>query len=105
MFSVEHAVYTAGLNPDWITDGNGLKSWPVNHYQNEGSRSSDWIISGVIKQHRKLATYVNSLIEAGFHIARLDEWGPTPEQVRESPELAEERERPLLLLVKAIQKR
>ena len=105
VFSVEHAIYTAGLNPDWFPDRNGLKSWPVNHYLAEGKRSTDWIITGVLKQHRKIATYVNGLIEAGFILARLDEWGPTTGQVSEFPELLEERERPMLLLAKAIKKR
>lgn len=48
-----------------------------------------------------MGTLLNLLIDAGFSIARVEEWGPTDEQIVEHPELAEERERPMLLLVSA----
>jgi hypothetical protein len=52
----------ASLHPDWITDGKGRKSWPVDHYQVEGPRSTNWLSDGVIKQHRTLGTLLNLLI-------------------------------------------
>jgi hypothetical protein len=47
------------------------------------------------------ATYVNLLLRAGFAIAHLDEWGPSPEQIASHPEWANERQRPPFLLVAA----
>jgi hypothetical protein len=41
------------------------------------------------------------LASTAFTIAHLDEWGPTDEQMAARPELAEERERPMMLLVSA----
>ena len=41
------------------------------------------------------------LVDAGFNIARLVEWGPTEEQIAAQPNLAENRERPPFLLVAA----
>jgi hypothetical protein len=55
----------------------------------------------VIKQHRTIGTLLNLLISTGFAIAHVEEWGPTDEQVAACPELAEERERPMMLLVSA----
>jgi hypothetical protein len=55
----------------------------------------------VHKQHRTLATTVNTLIDAGFTIDRLDEWSPTPAQLAADPTLAEEVDRPMFLLAAA----
>jgi SAM-dependent methyltransferase len=100
VFSVEHPIYTAPGEPRWM-DTAGRKIWPVDGYLQEGPRSTDWLTKGVIKQHRMLATYVNVLLECGFTIARVEEWGPTEEQIAAKPSLAEERRRPPFLLVAA----
>lgn len=101
VFSAEHPIYTAALQQGWFVDNDGQKSWPVNHYQQEGERISNWFADGVKKQHRKLATWLNALIAAGFVIEHVDEWGPSAEQVAENPGLAEEKERPMLFLLSA----
>jgi hypothetical protein len=53
----------------------------------------------VIKQHRTVGTLLNSLIDAGFSIRRVNEWGPSDAEVAAQPALAEERERPMMMLV------
>lgn len=55
----------------------------------------------MIKYHRTLGTYLNALVAAGFQIRRVEEWGPTAAQIAANPALAEEAERPMLLLVSA----
>jgi hypothetical protein len=55
----------------------------------------------VLKHHRTLATTLNTLIGTGFELRRLEEFAPTPEQIAEIPELAEELERPMMMLVSA----
>lgn len=102
LFSAEHPIYTAPLNQSWTVDAKGLKSWPVNNYQMEGERASDWIVPGVIKQHRTLGTVLNPLVASGFNITHVEEWGPSAEQAAAAPELAEERERPMLVLIRAM---
>ncbi|MNH35182.1 hypothetical protein D3C79_958460 [compost metagenome] len=57
----------------------------------------------MIKYHRTLGTHLNALIAAGFAIRHVEDWGPTAEQIAANPALAEEAERPMLLLV-AVQK-
>jgi SAM-dependent methyltransferase len=101
VFSAEHPIFTAPAVPGWVTRADGGKAWPVDHYLNEGPRSTDWLAKGVVKQHRTVATYLNLLIEAGFTITRVVEWGPGPEQIAAHPEWADEVERPPFLLVAA----
>jgi hypothetical protein len=98
--SVEHPIYTAPSYPQWIPGASG-NVWPLDRYLNEGTRSTDWLASGVIKRHRTVTTYVNALIAAGFSIQRLDEWGRTAEQIAAHPTWVGERERPPFLLISA----
>ena len=101
-FSVEHPLYTAPSRPGWQTDAAGNKTWPVDSYLLEGPRTTNWFAPGVVKQHRTLASYVNGLVAASFRLVRLEEWGPTAEQIAEWPDLAEELQRPTFLLAAAI---
>jgi SAM-dependent methyltransferase len=101
LFSAEHPIYTAPPRQGWQEDENGQKSWPVSHYQQEGERISNWFADGVKKQHRKLSSWINQLIAAGFIIEHLDEWGPTAEQIAAQPALDEEKERPMIFLLRA----
>ena len=82
-------------------DAHGRRTWPVDSYLTEGPRTTDWLAKGVVKQHRTIGTTLNLLIRAGFSIAHVEEWGPTDEQILATPELAEERDRPMFLLVAA----
>jgi SAM-dependent methyltransferase len=101
VFSVEHPIYTAPAEPGWMRTDSGRKTWPVDRYLDEGPRSTDWLTEGVIKRHRTIATYINTLIRCGFTLSHLEEWGPTEEQIAERPEWADERQRPPFLLVAA----
>jgi hypothetical protein len=84
-----------------LLDAVGRKTWPVDGYLDEGPRSTDWLANGVIKQHRTLATYLNILIGIGFTISRVEEWGPTEQQIAAQPDWADERQRPPFLLMAA----
>lgn len=101
VFSVEHPIFTAPADPHWSTDAAGRRIWPVEGYLDEGPRSTDWLTRGVIKQHRTLATYANMLLRLGFILTRIEEWGPSAEQIAEHPEWADERRRPPFLLIAA----
>ena len=99
--SVEHPIYSAPAEPKWSVNAAGQKTWPVDHYLEEGPRSTDWLAKGVIKQHRTIGTYVNTLLRAGFALSHLEEWGPTEAQIAAQPSLADERQRPMFLLLAA----
>lgn len=101
VFSAEHPIYTAPVIQNWCTDSAGNKAWPVNQYQQEGVRISNWFTDGVEKQHRKLSTWINMLITAGFDIIAIDEWGPSAAQIAANPALDEEKERPMIFLLSA----
>jgi SAM-dependent methyltransferase len=101
VFSVEHPVYTAPTRPGWSVDAGGRKTWPVDRYLVEGPRTTDWLAKGVLKHHRTIGTTLNLLIRSGFAISHVEEFCPTDEQIAAKPELAEERERPMFLLVAA----
>jgi SAM-dependent methyltransferase len=102
VFSIEHPIFMAPRQPGWSVDADGHKHWPLDSYQMEGPRVTNWLADGVVKQHRTIGTLLNHLIGAGLTIAHVDEWGPTEADLAARPELAEERERPMMLLVSAI---
>lgn len=101
IFSTEHPIYTAPRRPEWIIQDEGYRVWPVDQYLAEGSRMTNWLTKGVIKQHRTIGTTVNLLVRSGFALTCLDEWGPTDDQISAHPEWAEHRDRPMFLLVSA----
>jgi SAM-dependent methyltransferase len=105
VFSVEHPIFTAPSEPNWSLNAAGCKIWPLDGYLDEGSRSTDWLAKGVVKQHRTLATYINMLIQIGFVISHVEEWGPSEEQIADQPNWADERQRPPFLLLAATRRR
>lgn len=101
VFSIEHPIFMAAAHPHWICDEDGRKTWPVNGYSVEGERRTDWFADGVLKYHRTLGTTLNTLISEGFDLQKIEEFAPTPEQIKQMPDLAEEMERPMMLLISA----
>ncbi|XIA67929.1 class I SAM-dependent methyltransferase [Bradyrhizobium sp. TZ2] len=100
VFTIEHPIFMAAAHPHWITE-DGRKTWPVNCYSIEGERRTDWFAKGVVKYHRTIGTTLNSLLRAGFQLLEVEEFAPSPEQIAKTPSLAEELERPMMLLVSA----
>ncbi|QKC88225.1 class I SAM-dependent methyltransferase [Mesorhizobium sp. NZP2234] len=101
VFSTEHPIYMAPTKPGWVVDAEGRRTWPVDRYLVEGPRKTDWLAKGVVKHHRTIGTTLNALIKSGFTIGHVEEFRPTDAQVAARPELAEELERPMFLLVSA----
>ena len=100
VFSVEHPMFTAPNEPGWI-EQDGKKRWPIDSYLKDGPRTTNWLVPGVIKQHRTVATYLNLLFANGLQPFHAEEWGPTEAQLGALPSLADERERPTFLLIGA----
>lgn len=101
VFSTEHPIYMAPTRPGWVVDAEGRRTWPVDRYLVEGPRKTDWLANGVVKHRRTIGTTLNALIKSGFTIGHVEEFRPTDAQVAAKPELAEELERPMFLLVSA----
>ena len=101
VFTIEHPIYMAPAQPNWTTSSDGRRIWPLDGYSVEGKRQTDWLAKGVLKHHRTIGTTLNALIDAGFAIRQVQEWAPTAEQVAANPGLAEELDRPMMLLIAA----
>jgi len=99
--SIEHPIYTASARPEWVELPDGHRTWPVDHYQMEGPRTTNWLVDGVVKQHRTVGTYLNLLIGLGFTITHVEDWGPSAEHLAAHPEWEEERHRPMFMLLSA----
>ncbi|MEU4695697.1 class I SAM-dependent methyltransferase [Nonomuraea dietziae] len=101
VFSVEHPICTAA-DPmtGWrATDDGAL--WPVDDYATEGPRTQNWIIEGVEKHHRQVATLIGVLLAAGLELTGIDEPVPGPATLQSHPHLAEHLRRPPLLVLAA----
>lgn len=102
VFSVEHPVFTAYGNQDWIYEETGKKAyWPVDNYYLEGSREAIFLGKRITKYHRTLTTYINTLLDKGFTIRRVVEPTPTEKMLEENEEMKDELRRPMMLLVAA----
>lgn len=101
VFSVEHPIYSAPTAQKFETSANGNRIWPLDNYLVEGERVTNWFVDGIVKEHRTVATYVNTVIEAGLVLDQIVECGPTAEAVEARPELADDRHRPWFLLLGA----
>jgi SAM-dependent methyltransferase len=104
LFTIEHPIFTAANHPQWLTGAEGRKTWPVNRYAVEGERRTEWFAKDVLKYHRTISTTLNTVLDTGFALRRIVEFAPTAEQIEQSPALAEELERPMLLLIAATKK-
>jgi SAM-dependent methyltransferase len=101
VFSVEHPIYSAPTSQQFDTSERGDRVWPLDNYLVEGERVTSWFVDGVVKQHRTVATYVNAVIDAGFSIDRLVEFGATAAEAAADPARVDDRHRPWFLLLRA----
>lgn len=105
LFNIEHPVFTAGVNQDWIYRENGAPAfWPVDNYYYPGPRETRFLGHTVTKQHHTLTQILNGLLEAGFRIAEIQEAMP-PKEMMDWPGMRDEMRRPMMLLVKAVKER
>ena len=101
VFSVEHPMATAYPVGEYLAARSETEHWEIDNYKFEGIRHTQWITDDVIKYHRSVETYVNTLIDKGFAIVRLLEPEATPDALRERPELREEGRRPTFMMISA----
>ena len=102
VFSVEHPVFTAEGSQDWYYDGEGkILHFPVDNYYYEGERDARFLGEHVVKYHRTLTTYLDTLLQNGLSLRRIVEPQP-PREMRSLPGMADEMRRPMMLLVAAV---
>jgi SAM-dependent methyltransferase len=103
VYSIEHPIYIARLPGEgWVVDDAGRRAgWSLDRYADEGAREETWFVAGVRKVHRTLATLINGLADAGLVVERVVEPVPSEQWLRDHPGWADERRRPIFLLVRA----
>lgn len=102
VFSQEHPVTTCHkVGERWEKDVHKQQvAYRLNHYREEGERDRNWFKQPFKTYHRKTATIMNDLIQAGFHIERVEE--PMLEaQPQWHEEFKDLQHRPVLLFVRA----
>ena len=105
VFSVEHPIFTAYGSEDWYYDENGnILHWPVDRYFTEGKRDSIFLGEQVVKYHKTLTTYVNTLFTSGFMLTGLIEPQPSEDMLDTVAGMEDELRRPMMLLVSAEKK-
>lgn len=101
VFSAEHPVFTAQGTQDWYYGQNGeILHFPVDRYFYEGERDALFLGEHVVKYHRTLTTYLNTLLENGFDLQNIIEPQP-PVDMMELPGMEDEMRRPMMLIVRA----
>lgn len=102
VFSVEHPIFTADQQQDWHYDREGNRAhWPVDDYQVEGIRETPFLTENVIKYHRTISSYINTLLDLEFKIKVVKESYATEEMIRGNVEMADENRRPMFLIISA----
>lgn len=105
IFSAEHPVFTAYGTQDWIYDKDGeILHFPVDNYFIEGERKSVFLGEKVIKYHKTLTTYLNTLIKNGFEINGVEEPQPVKHMIDTIPGMKDELRRPMMLIISAKKK-
>jgi SAM-dependent methyltransferase len=103
VLSVEHPIFTSVAAQDWYSSPEGERlHWPLDNYQQQGARHTQWLADDVVKYHRTLSNYMNTLLDCGFCISRVLEPQPTPEMLREQPWMKDDCRRPAFLLIAAV---
>ena len=67
----------------------------------EGEREAIFLGEPVVKYHRTLTTYLNTLLEEGFCLSACVEPEPAPHLLQSVPDMQQELRRPMMLLVAA----
>lgn len=102
IFSVEHPIFTSNEKQDFeYTDDNEISHWPIDNYLDESIRHTNFLGEDVVKYHRTVETYINTLIKNGFIINEISELLALNDMVDENTYLINELKRPMFLLISA----
>jgi SAM-dependent methyltransferase len=101
VFSVEHPMITAYPVGNHPGAKDEKQNWSIDNYKFEGIRHTQWFTDDVIKYHRSVETYVNTLIDKGFTIVRLIEPEASEDAIRERPDLRQESRCPTFMMISA----
>lgn len=101
LFNIEHPVFTAGINEDWIYGEDGAPAaWSIDNYFYPGERQTMFLGQCVTKQHHTLTQILMGVIHAGFVLEHIEEAQPSKEMMKMAG-MKDEMRRPMMLLVRA----
>lgn len=101
VFSVEHPVFTACGSQDWYYNADGkILHFPVDRYFYEGQRDAVFLGEHVVKYHRTVTAYLETLLQCGFRLQHVIEPTP-PEDMMGIAGMRDEMRRPMMLIVSA----
>lgn len=102
LLNIEHPVFTAGVNQDWIYGSNGKpEHWPGDDYFYPGERVTHFLGHNIVKQHHTLTQIIMGLVNAGFKLKAIEEAMPSNEMM-DMPGMSNEMRRPMMLLIKSL---
>lgn len=101
LFNIEHPVFTAGVDQEWIRSQEGeALYWPVDRYFYPGPRDTSFLGCRIKKQHHTLEQILMGLLDSGFILKEIREARPSEEMLT-IPGMKDELRRPMMLLVRA----
>ena len=74
--------------------------FPVDNYYYEGKREANFLGEKVVKYHRTLTSYLDTLLSSGFELQHIIEPQP-PQEMLGIEGMRDEMRRPMMLLVSA----
>ncbi len=102
LLNMEHPVFTAGVNQDWVYNLAGKpRHWPVDDYFYPGERVTHFLGQNVRKQHHTLTQILMGLINTGFKLVAVEEATPSSD-ILNIPGMSDEMRRPMMLLIKSL---
>lgn len=98
IFSTEHPIFTAQGSEDWYYNENGqIKHFPIDNYFYEGKRNTNFLGEKVIKYHRTITTFVQTLLQNNFIIKSVVEPTPDP-KLMNLDGMKDELRRPIMII-------
>lgn len=90
-----------GWHCQYAAEQENRLHWPVDRYFDEGIRKSIFLGEEVMKYHKTLTTYVNSLLKSGFELTGLVEPKVDAAFLKAYPNSKDELRRPMFLIISA----
>ena len=99
IFSIEHPVFTAKGDQQWIDDDQGNHLYfPIDHYYETGKRDAIFLGCHVTKYHRPLDELITPLLDNGLTIDAIKEPRP-PISMMDIEGMKDELRRPMMLII------
>jgi hypothetical protein len=96
IFSVQHPVLTSSMAS--AVQGGTRTDWVVDDYFHTGIRAEPWMGKKIVKYHRTIEDYFQSLSHTGFRVEALRECAPSPEYFASIGEYERRKRIPLFLV-------